>query len=54
MDLQSIMVFVLFSLAILWLGRMFYRSLSTKKACASNCGKCAADFSDIKIPNIKA
>ncbi|SKB66954.1 FeoB-associated Cys-rich membrane protein [Daejeonella lutea] len=53
MDVQTILVFVLFALAVLWLGRMVYRSLTSKKACASNCGKCAADFSDIKIPESK-
>jgi hypothetical protein len=53
MDVQSILVVVLFFLAVFSLARMIYRSLSNKKACASNCGKCGADFSDIKIPEAK-
>jgi hypothetical protein len=53
MDVQVILVFLIFSLAVFSLGRMIYRSLSSKKACASNCGKCSADFSTIKIPEAK-
>jgi bacterioferritin-associated ferredoxin len=54
MDLQSILVSILFLLAVFALGRMIYRSLSSKKGCASNCGKCAADFSEFKILEEKA
>jgi hypothetical protein len=53
MDLQLLLVFTLFALAVLWLGKMVYRSMASKKACSSNCGKCAADFSDIKIPEAR-
>jgi hypothetical protein len=54
MESQSILVFVLFLLAVFSLGRMVYRSLTSKKGCASNCGKCAADFSDFKLPEEKS
>lgn len=50
MDVQTVLVLVVFTLAIFSLGRMIYRSLTSKKGCASNCGKCAADFSEIKLP----
>lgn len=52
MDIQLILVLVVFILALLYLGRMFYRSLKSKKGCASNCGKCSADFSNLKAPEI--
>ncbi|WP_276359925.1 FeoB-associated Cys-rich membrane protein [Daejeonella sp. H1SJ63] len=53
MDIQLILVLIVFLLAVLYLGRMFYRSLNSKKGCASNCGKCTADFSDIKPSDTK-
>ncbi len=48
MDLQSVMVFLLFVAAALYLGRMLYNSLKPKKgtACGSNC-KCGVDFSNL-------
>jgi bacterioferritin-associated ferredoxin len=49
MDLQLIFVILLFILALIYLGRMVYKSVNNEKGCASNCGKCAADFSDVKI-----
>jgi bacterioferritin-associated ferredoxin len=54
MDLQSVLVLLLFVSALAYVGRMIYRSLNSKKGCASNCGKCAADFSNIKAPEIKS
>ncbi len=53
MDLQAILVILVFSVAVFWIGRMMYRSLFTNKSCASNCGKCSADFSSVKIPESK-
>ncbi len=53
MDFQVVLVLLVFSLAVLSLGRMIYRNLFTKKGCASNCGKCSADFSNVKIPESK-
>jgi len=49
MDIQLVLVVLLFSLAVIYIGRLVYKSLNSKKGCASNCGKCAADFSDVKI-----
>jgi len=54
MDYQLIMVIFFFVLAIIYVVRMFYNSMNSKKGCASNCGKCAADFSEIKIPETKS
>jgi len=53
MDFQLIMVLILFVLAVLYAGRIVYKSMNNKKGCASNCGKCAADFIEIKIPDSK-
>ena len=50
MDLQLILVILLFVLAIVYAGRLVYKSLINKKGCASNCGKCADDFSEMKLP----
>jgi len=49
-DIQLILVILLFLLAIIFIGRMVYKSMTNKEGCASNCGKCAADFSEIKFP----
>ncbi len=54
MDFQLIMVIILFVLAILYAGRIIYKSMINKKECASNCGKCAADFREMKIPESKS
>jgi hypothetical protein len=50
MGIQEILLAIIFALAILYLGRMIYRSLKSDKGCASNCGKCSVDFSKIKVP----
>ncbi|MEH6305051.1 FeoB-associated Cys-rich membrane protein [Olivibacter sp. CPCC 100613] len=46
--MQTIVVFLLFALAALYLGRMLYKNLKPKKgnACGSNC-KCGMDFSNV-------
>jgi bacterioferritin-associated ferredoxin len=54
MDMQLTLVIILFVLAIIFMGRLVYNSMNSKKGCASNCGKCAADFSEIKIPETKS
>jgi len=48
MDMQHVIVFVLFAVAAFYLGRMVYQNLKPKKgnSCGSNC-KCGVDFSDI-------
>ncbi|WP_353138637.1 FeoB-associated Cys-rich membrane protein [Pseudopedobacter sp.] len=48
MDTQTILVFAIFALAVFYISRLVYRSVFAKKGCASNCGKCAADFSNIQ------
>ncbi|WP_316790715.1 FeoB-associated Cys-rich membrane protein [Pedobacter frigoris] len=47
MDIQTILVILLFAAAVFYVGRIVYRSVSPKKGgCASNC-KCGVDFSNI-------
>jgi hypothetical protein len=51
MDIQTILVGLLFAAALFYIGRTIYRSVSPKKGgCASNC-KCGVDFSNIEIKN---
>lgn len=50
MGIQELLLAAIFVMALLYLGRMIYRSLNSDKGCASNCGKCGVDFSKIKIP----
>lgn len=45
--MQNIIVILLFAAAVFYLGRMMYKSLTTKKACGGNC-KCGVDFSGIE------
>ncbi|WP_317130067.1 hypothetical protein [Pedobacter kyonggii] len=48
MDIQTILVFLLFAIALVYVGRLVFKSLQVKKdGCAGNC-KCGVDFSDIK------
>jgi len=47
MNIQVIIILLLFVAAIFYIGRMMYRSLSAKKSCGSNC-KCGVDFSGIE------
>jgi hypothetical protein len=49
MDIQIILVILLFAAAVFYIGRILYRSvLSAKKpGCGSNC-KCGIDFSNIE------
>nr|WP_276898912.1 FeoB-associated Cys-rich membrane protein [Pedobacter kyonggii] len=48
MDIQTILVFLLFAIALVYVGRLVFKSLRVKKdGCAGNC-KCGVDFSDIK------
>ena len=48
MNVQTVIVIVLFLAALFYLGKMVYNSFNNKKGCASNC-KCGVDFSDVKI-----
>jgi hypothetical protein len=47
---QQILLFMLFSAALFYLGRLGYRAFSSKSAgCASGCAKCGAvDFQKIE------
>lgn len=48
MDIQFILVIIIFIAALLYVGRMIYRSISPKSdGCASGCGKCTANFDNI-------
>lgn len=48
MDLQTILVVILFVAALFYIGRMIYRAATPKKGgCGSSC-KCSADFSNIE------
>jgi len=51
MNIQAIIVILLFAGALFYLGRLAYKSLFTKKGCGGNC-KCGVDFSAI-TPNEK-
>ena len=50
MGIQEIIVALLFTLALIYIGRIVYKTIQSKNGCASNC-KCGVDFSDIKLPN---
>ena len=47
MNIQVILVIVLFAAAIFYIVRMMYKSLTAKKSCGGNC-KCGVDFSGIE------
>lgn len=48
MDIQTILVILLFVAAIAYIGRIIYRSIAPKKGgCGSNC-KCGVDFSNVE------
>jgi len=52
MDIQMIIVFLLFALAAFYLGKMLYGNLKPKKgnSCGANC-KCGIDFSNVTENN---
>lgn len=47
MNVQLIIVGILFAAAVFYVGRMVYKSLTAKKGCGANC-KCGVDFSNIE------
>ncbi|WP_129714208.1 FeoB-associated Cys-rich membrane protein [Pedobacter sp. SYP-B3415] len=48
MDIQKVIVILVFAAALFYIGRMVYRSLRTKEeGCGGNC-KCGVDFSSIQ------
>lgn len=48
MEVQTIIVLLIFCFAVFYVARLVYKSLNTKKACGGNC-KCGVDFSDVDI-----
>ena len=47
MDIQLIIILLLFLCALYYIGKLIYNSLKAKNGCASGCGKCGVDFSKI-------
>ncbi len=48
MDIQFILMIIIFAGALFYVGRMIYRSVASKgDGCSSGCGKCAANFDNI-------
>ncbi|RZK43717.1 MAG: FeoB-associated Cys-rich membrane protein [Pedobacter sp.] len=48
MNIQFILVIVIFICALLYVGRIIYRAIWPKNAgCSSGCGKCSVDFEKI-------
>jgi hypothetical protein len=46
---QTILVVLIFGLAVFYVGRMIYKNFTAKSNCASGCGKCGAvDFASIE------
>ncbi len=53
MNVQTIMVLILFAAAIFYVGRLLYNNIFAKKTgCGSNC-KCSVDFSKIETAGAK-
>jgi hypothetical protein len=51
MNIQLIIVALLFAGSVFYVGRLVYKSLTAKKGCGSDC-KCGVDFSTIDSPKI--
>lgn len=47
MNIQVIIISILFICAVFYVARFVFKSLSAKKGCSSGCGKCGVDFSNI-------
>jgi hypothetical protein len=48
-NIQLIIVALLFAAAIFYVGRLIYKTLTAKSGCGTNC-KCGVDFSNIDSP----
>jgi hypothetical protein len=47
--IQNLLVGLVFLLALVYVGRLIYKSFQAKSACESGCGKCGAvDFNKIE------
>ena len=49
MNIQGIIVLILFLGAVFYIGRSIYLSLKSKKSCSSGCKKCGVDVSDVEL-----
>ena len=47
MNIQAIIILILFAAAVFYVCRLVYRNLFAKKGCGDNC-KCGVDFSGIE------
>jgi len=47
-NIQVIIIAILFAAAVFYVGRLVYKNLFTKKGCGTNC-KCGVDFSAIDV-----
>ncbi|ASU36074.1 FeoB-associated Cys-rich membrane protein [Mucilaginibacter xinganensis] len=47
MNIQIVIIAILFAAAVFYVGRLIYKNLFTKKSCGGNC-KCGVDFSAIE------
>ena len=47
MNVQAIIISLIFIAAVFYVGRLIYKSLFAKKGCGSNC-KCGVDFSNLE------
>jgi hypothetical protein len=46
MNIQAIIILIIFAAAVFYICRLMYRNLFAKKSCGDNC-KCGVDFSNI-------
>lgn len=46
--IQQILVVIIFTIALFYIGRLIYRNFQAKSACSSGCGKCGIDFEKIE------
>jgi hypothetical protein len=46
-NIQTIIIAIIFAAAVFYVCRLVYKNLSAKKSCGSNC-KCGVDFSAIE------
>ncbi|WP_374951842.1 FeoB-associated Cys-rich membrane protein [Mucilaginibacter sp.] len=46
MNIQAILIIVIFIAAVYYVGRIIYKSIFAQKSCGSNC-KCGVDFTTI-------
>jgi hypothetical protein len=47
--IQQVLIILLFTAAVAYLGRLIYKSFQAKSGCATGCGKCGAvDFAKLE------